>query len=627
MEKTKGKEHMKIIGRYAGGHRYLILAGRALAGVSALLTLVPYYLLWKIIKIAAEGTGLDSIKTFAWQAVALTVIALLVYIAALLCTHIAAFRVQANMRISLMKRILTLPLGVFDDEGTGRIRRIVNDSTAATETYIAHNLPDKTVAAVTPVGLCVLIFAFNWKIGLFCMIPAVIGFLCMMSMMGKGMQDKMAEYQNALEAMSSEATEYVRGIPVVKTFGQTVNSFTRFKGMIDNFGKWATDYTLMLRGPMIGFMTCINAIFLFIVIAAYVFVGSDAAPAAGDILNVMYYIIVTPLITVALTKVAYSGEAEMTLIDALSRVKTVMDIEPLPDGDKGVKTEEGSIELRNVSFRYKDAAAYAVEDVSAVIRAGEHAAFVGPSGSGKTTICELMARFFDVSSGEILIGGVNVKEIPQNRLMEMISFVFQDSRLLKTSVLENVRLSKPDASQEEVMEALKAAQCMDIIDKLPDGIHTVIGEKGTYLSGGEQQRITIARAMLKDAPILILDEATAFADPDNEAKVQAAFENMAKGKTVIMIAHRLSTVTNADRIYVMERGRIAEQGSHEDLLSQNGLYKRMYDEYTRSVEWKVCGKMLMNSSEAQNEYTSAHPGTLNESSPKGADEFSEIGGA
>ena len=627
MEKTKGKEHMKIIGRYAGGHRYLILAGRALAGVSALLTLVPYYLLWKIIKIAAEGTGLDSIKTFAWQAVALTVIALLVYIAALLCTHIAAFRVQANMRISLMKRILTLPLGVFDDEGTGRIRRIVNDSTAATETYIAHNLPDKTVAAVTPVGLCVLIFAFNWKIGLFCMIPAVIGFLCMMSMMGKGMQDKMAEYQNALEAMSSEATEYVRGIPVVKTFGQTVNSFTRFKGMIDNFGKWATDYTLMLRGPMIGFMTCINAIFLFIVIAAYVFVGSDAAPAAGDILNVMYYIIVTPLITVALTKVAYSGEAEMTLIDALSRVKTVMDIEPLPDGDKGVKTEEGSIELRNVSFRYKDAAAYAVEDVSAVIRAGEHAAFVGPSGSGKTTICELMARFFDVSSGEILIGGVNVKEIPQNRLMEMISFVFQDSRLLKTSVLENVRLSKPDASQEEVMEALKAAQCMDIIDKLPDGIHTVIGEKGTYLSGGEQQRITIARAMLKDAPILILDEATAFADPDNEAKVQAAFENMAKGKTVIMIAHRLSTVTNADRIYVMERGRIAEQGSHEDLLSQNGLYKRMYDEYTRSVEWKVCGKMLMNSSEAQNEFTSAHPGTLNESSPKGADEFSEIGGA
>lgn len=587
MEKTKGKEHMKIISRYAGGHRYLILAGRVLAGISALLTLVPYYLLWKIIKIAAEGTGLQSIKTFAWQAVALTVIALLIYIAALLCTHIAAFRVQANMRISLMKRILTLPLGVFDDEGTGRIRRIVNDSTAATETYIAHNLPDKTVAAVTPIGLCVLIFAFNWKIGLFCMIPAVIGFLCMMSMMGKGMQEKMAEYQNALEAMSAEATEYVRGIPVVKTFGQTVNSFTRFKSMIDNFGKWATDYTLMLRGPMIGFMTCINAIFLFIVIAAYVFVGSDKAPAAGDILNIVYYIIVTPLITVALTKVAYSGEAEMTLIDALSRVKNVMDIEPLQDGDKGLKPLEGSIELRNVSFRYKDAAAYAVDDVSAVIKAGEHAAFVGPSGSGKTTICELMARFFDVSSGEILIGGVDIKEIPQSRLMEMISFVFQDSRLLKTSVLENVRLSKPDASEEEVMEALKAAQCMDIIEKLPNGIHTMIGEKGTYLSGGEQQRITIARAILKDAPILILDEATAFADPDNEAKVQAAFENMAKGKTVIMIAHRLSTVTNADRIYVMERGKIVERGSHKDLLLQKGLYKRMYDEYTRSVEWKV----------------------------------------
>ncbi len=587
MGKTKSNEHMKIIGRYAGKHRLLILSGRILAGISAILTLVPYYLLWKIIKIAAEGTGLEGIKTIAWQAVSLTVLALLIYIAALLCTHIAAFRVQANMRSSLMRRILTLPLGVFDDEGTGRIRRIVNDSTAATETYIAHNLPDKTVAAVTPIGLIVLIFAFNWKIGLFCMIPAVIGFLCMMSMMGKNMQEKMAEYQNALEAMSSEATEYVRGIPVVKTFGQTVNSFTRFKSMIDNFGKWATDYTIMLRKPMIGFMTCINAIFLFIVIAAYLFVGSGSAPAAGDILNIMYYIIVTPLITVALTKVAYSGEAEMTLIDALSRVNTVMDIDPLPDGNKQVETEDCNIELKNVSFRYKDDAPYAVDGVSAVIKAGEHVAFVGPSGSGKTTICELMARFFDVSSGEILIGGANVKEIPQSRLMEMISFVFQDSRLLKTSILENVRLSKPDASEEEVMEALKKAQCMDIVEKLPKGIHTVIGEKGTYLSGGEQQRITIARAVLKDAPILILDEATAFADPDNEAKVQAAFEQMTKGKTMIMIAHRLSTVTNADRIYVMDRGRIAEQGAHNELISMNGLYKRMYDEYTKSIEWKV----------------------------------------
>ena len=587
MNKTKNNDHMKIIEQYAGGHKKLILLGRFLAGISAVITLVPYYILWKIIKIATEGKNLDTIKTLAWEAVGLTILSLLVYIVALFCTHIAAFRIQANMRSGLMRRILTLPLGVFDDEGTGRIRRIVNDSTAATETYIAHNIPDKTVAAVTPVGLLILIFAFNWKIGLMCMIPAVIGFMCMMTMMGKGMQEKMAEYQGALETMSSEATEYVRGIPVVKTFGQTVHSFTRFKKTIDDFGKWATDYTIMLRKPMIGFMTCINAIFLFIVISAYLFIGSDVTPKSADILNIMYYIIVTPLITVALTKIAYSGEAEMTLIDAVERVKSVMDIKPLSDGKGDKKPQGNSVELKDVTYRYKDGNQDAVKNVSAKIEQGEHVAFVGPSGSGKTTICELIARFFDVDSGEILLGGVNVKEISQKKLMEYISFVFQDSKLLKTSIFENVRLSKPDASESEVIKALEKAQCMDIIEKLPEGIHTVIGEKGTYLSGGEGQRIAIARAILKDAPILILDEATAFADPDNEARVQAAFEEMTKGKTMIMIAHRMSTVTNADRIFVMEQGSITEQGKHDELMALNGLYKRLYDEYTKSIEWKV----------------------------------------
>ncbi|MBQ8667291.1 MAG: ABC transporter ATP-binding protein, partial [Lachnospiraceae bacterium] len=465
------------------------------------------------------------------------------------------------------------------------IRRIVNDSTAATETFIAHQLPDKTVAAVTPVGLIVLIFAFNWKIGLICMIPAVIGFACIMSMMGKGMQEKMKEYQNALDTMSSEATEYVRGIPVVKTFGQTIHSFKRFKSSIDGFGKWSTDYTLMLRLPMTAFMTCINAIFAFIVIAAFVFAGDEVT--AGHILNIMYYIIVTPLITVALTKVAYSGEAEMTLIDALKRVDSIMEIEPLEDNNSGKMPAGHDVELKGVTYRYKDAVRDAVNNVSIKIREGEHVALVGPSGSGKTTLAELMVRFFDVTEGEILIGGVNVKEISSVELMKQVSFVFQDSRLIKKSILDNVRMAKPDASESEVLDALKKAQCMDIIEKLPKGIHTVIGEKGTYLSGGEQQRITIARAYLKDAPILILDEATAFADPDNEAKVQAAFEELSKGKTLIMIAHRLTTVMNADRIFVMDNGRCTESGSHDELMEKNGLYRRMFDEYSRSVEWKV----------------------------------------
>ena len=585
MGKTEKFDHMKLIRNYAGGHKNLITLGRCIAALSAILVLIPYYDLWKIISIAVNNEDTGRISHYAWQAVILTVASLLIYIAALLCTHIAAFRVQANMRSALMRRIITLPLGVFDEDGTGRIRRIVNDSTAATETFIAHQLPDKTVAAVTPAGLIVLIFAFNWKIGLICMIPAVIGFACMMSMMGKGMQEKMKEYQNALDTMSSEATEYVRGIPVVKTFGQTIHSFKRFKSSIDGFGKWATDYTLMLRLPMTAFMTCINAIFAFIVIAAFVFAGDEVT--AGHILNIMYYIIVTPLITVALTKVAYSGEAEMTLIDALKRVDSIMEIEPLEDSKVEKMPAGHDVELKSVTYRYKDAVRDAVNNVSIKIREGEHVALVGPSGSGKTTLAELMVRFFDVTEGEILIGGVNVKDIPSAELMKHVSFVFQDSRLIKKSILDNVRMAKPDASESEVLDALKKAQCMDIIEKLPKGIHTVIGEKGTYLSGGEQQRITIARAYLKDAPILILDEATAFADPDNEAKVQAAFEELSKGKTLIMIAHRLTTVMNADRIFVMDNGRCTESGSHDELMEKNGLYRRMFDEYSRSVEWKV----------------------------------------
>ncbi|MCR4640618.1 MAG: ABC transporter ATP-binding protein/permease, partial [Lachnospiraceae bacterium] len=401
----------------------------------------------------------------------------------------------------------------------------------------------------------------------------------------KGMQEKMKEYQDALETMSSEATEYVRGVPVVKTFGQTVHSFKRFKECIDGFGKWATDYTLSLRFPMSGFMTCINAIFAFIVIAAFVVTKNGVDNAA--ILNIMYYIIITPLVTIALTKIAYSGEAEMTLIDALKRVDKIMELKPLEEGRSDLKTTDHGIELKNVSYRYKDANRDAVNDVTLSIEPGEHVALVGPSGSGKTTLAELMVRFFDVTKGEILIGGVNVKDLSSKTLMDIVSFVFQDSRLIKKSILENVRMANPNASEAEVLEALRKAQCMDIIEKLPDGIHTVLGEKGTYLSGGEQQRITIARAFLKDAPILILDEATAFADPDNETKVQAAFEELSKNKTLIMIAHRLSTVMNADRIFVMDDGRCIESGNHEELMRKGGLYKHMFDEYTRSIEWKV----------------------------------------
>lgn len=576
---------MKVINEYAGSYKNMIMLGRLLAVLSAFVALIPFYDLWKIIKIAVDGENLSQIQPVAWQAVGITIFAMVLYIGALLCTHMAAFRVQANMRMKLMKRIMTLPLGVFDKEGTGKIRRIVNESSAATETYIAHNLPGKAVANATPVGLLVLMLAFDWKIGLLCAIPAIAGFIFLMGMMGKNMQQKMAEYQNALEIMSNEAVEYVRGVPVVKTFGQTVHSFKRFKGAIDDYSKWAIDYTISLRKPMIGFMTCINAIFVMLVFAAYIF--STGGVTSELTLNMMYYIIVTPLLTVTLTKIAYSGEQEMIVNDAIHRIDSILEMEPLCTAQKDAVPTEYSVELENIRYHYPDAANDAVHDLSIHIRAGEHIALVGPSGGGKTTTAALIARFFDVMEGSIKIGGVDVKDIPQEELMKKVSFVFQDSKLLKTTILENVRMAKPDASEAEVLAALEKAQCMDIIEKLPKGIHTVIGAKGTYLSGGERQRIAIARAILKNAPILILDEATAFADPDNEAKVQKAFEELSYGKTLIMIAHRLSTVINADRIFVLKDGTCVESGNHKELMAQNGLYSSMYAEYTKSVEWKV----------------------------------------
>jgi ATP-binding cassette, subfamily B, bacterial IrtA/YbtP len=575
--------------QYAGNFKYLTMASWGLSATSALIALLPFVYIWKIIrdvlKVAPNFHEATKLSHYGWMAVLFSVLSMIVYIGALLCSHIAAFRVQANIRSGAMHHIVTLPLGFMDGIGSGKVRKIVNESSAATETYLAHQLPDRAGAIATPIGLLILLLAFDWRLGLLSLIPNVIAFTVMSAMTGSKMKQKMKEYQNSLEQMSNEAVEYVRGIPVVKTFGQSVFSFKRFKASIDYYEKWVISYTKDLCLPMLFYTTAINSIFAVLIAATFYFTASGITNKF--LLNLLFYIIITPIITVTLNKIMYSSENKMIAEDALNRIDSVMNLKPLSEPAKPKQPVDNSVELQDVSFCYDGAKVNALNHTSLKINAGEHVALVGPSGGGKTTLASVIARFWDVNHGEVMIGGVNVKNIAKKDLMNTVSFVFQDSRLLKTSILENVRISKPDATREEVLEALKKAQCEDILDKLPNGIDAVIGTNGTYLSGGEGQRISIARAMLKNAPILILDEATAFADPDNEAKVQDAFSKLAKGKTVLMIAHRLSTVIGADCIYVLKDGEIYESGNHTELIKQSGLYLKMWNEYNSSAKWKV----------------------------------------
>lgn len=588
--KTKKQSALSRLMDIAGEHKYLVYLSWILAVLSAWIALVPFYDVWRIIKeileVKPDYANATHITAYGWQAVEFALLAMAAYIVALMCSHKAAFRVQSNMRVSMMEHIMKLPLGYVESQGTGKIRKVVNDSSAATETFIAHNLPDKAVSAATPVGLLVMMMVFDWRLGLISLIPAVIAFILMGTlMMGPKMAEDMKQYQNSLETMSAEAVEYVRGIPVVKTFGQTVFSFKRFKAAIDDYEKWTLDYTKSMMLPMIGFTTASNGIFAALIIAAYTLGGNQITTQFA--LNLIFYILITSTLTTTLMKVAYAGESQMIVEDALNRMDGIFAVSPLPQSDKKSIPKDSSISIENVTFAYDESKDNAIDGITMHVKAGEHVALVGPSGGGKTTLASLIARFWDVKSGSIRLGGADVKDIDAKELMNQVSYVFQDSKLLKMSILENVRMGRPDAGDDEVMKALQAAQCMDIIEKFPDGVNTVIGSKGIYVSGGEAQRLSIARAFLKNAPVLILDEATAFADPDNERLVQKAFENLAKDKTVIMIAHRLSTVTDADCIYVLKDGRVAESGTHDELTSKNGIYTHMWNEYNKSVNWQV----------------------------------------
>ena len=599
----KKQSNLSRLMEYAGNHKILTWLSWVLSVMSALLALVPFWYIWRIIhdilEVSPDFSQAGNVTRYGWSAVLFAVISVVVYIAALMCSHISAFRVAANIRKDLMRHITALPLGVTEKYGSGNLRRIVNNSSAATETYLAHRLPDKAGAIATPIGLLFLLLAFDWRLGILSLVPVALGFLIMMKMTGKDMERRMKEYQNALSDMSNEAVEYVRGIPVVKTFGQTIFSFKRFKATIDNYEKWVIAYTKALRLPMMFYTTAINGVFAFLIAGGILFTRGGVTKEL--LLNLIFYIVITPVIGTTLTKIMFMSEDTMIVNDAISRIDEVLNEKPLPESKVNNIPSDHSIVLEHVTYSYKvndskgdregapghDGEKNALDDISLHIKPGQTVALVGASGGGKTTLANIVTRFFDPAEGRVLIGGVDIRDIPKEALMNKVSFVFQNSRLLKASILENVRMAKPQATREEIICALKTAQCMDIIEKLPNGIDTIVGTNGVYLSGGEQQRIAIARAILKNAPILILDEATAFADPDNEVLIQQALSALSKGKTVIMIAHRLSSITDADCIYVLQDGKIAESGTHSSLIERNGIFTRMWKNYSEAAEWKI----------------------------------------
>ena len=583
----KSSDLSRLLG-YAGGRRVLTYLSWVLSAVSALVALVPFWYIWRILKevleTAPDFAAAIHIVPWGWRAVGFAVLSVLLYIAGLMCSHLAAFRIATNLRLALTEHIARLPLGQIQVSGSGKLRRTIADTAGAAETFLAHQLPDQYRAMATVAGLLVLLLAFDWRLGLLSLLPVALGFACMSTMTGKSMQEKMTEYQNALADMSNQAVEYVRGIPVVKTFGQTVFSFKKFKDTIDNYQRWTIAYTKQLRGPMTAYTLAVNSVFVFLIVGGFWLSGKGVTAAL--LLDLLFYIIITPVISLTLSKLMLMSENTMLVTDALKRMDAVLTAPALSRPEQPQSPKDSAVTFDHVTFRY-DGTKNALEDISLTIGAGETAALVGPSGGGKSTLASLAARFFDPTSGAVSIGGVNVKDMDPGQLMTTVSFVLQNRHLIQASILDNVRLGRPDASETQVMAALEQAQCMDIIEKFPQGVHTVIGSQGVYLSGGEMQRIAIARAILKDAPVLILDEATAFADPDNERKVQAALTRLAQGRTVLMIAHRLSTVTGADKIFVLEEGRLVQQGSFVQLSQSPGLFGRMWNEYQQSVAWNV----------------------------------------
>ena len=588
MKQKKQSSLARILG-YAGGHRNLTLLGCILSALSAVLGLIPYVCVWLAARDVLETwpalTGVSGSARWGWTAVWTAVISIALYFAALMSTHIAAFRTARNIRRAAMAHVLKLPLGFFTGSQSGRLRKLIDDNAGLTEDLLAHKLPDLAGTIVTPIAAVLMLFLFDWKMGLLCLLTMVLALLSMCLMMGGKNAGFFHRYQKEIERMSGEAVEYVRGIPVVKMFQQTVYSFKAFYAAIRDYSDLASQYAMSCRVGQTCFLTFINGAFALLIPAALLLAsGGDVRTV---LVNFIFYALFAPACGQMINRIMYMSEAVMEADEAVGRLDEILSQEPMENTGIEKQPADAAVSFDHVTFTYPGADRPALSDVSFAVRPGQVTALVGPSGGGKTTAASLIPRFWDADSGAVSIGGVNVKEMDTEDLMKQTAFVFQDTRLFKESLLENIRAARPDASREEVLSAAHAAQCDDILEKLPQGLDTVVGARGVYLSGGEQQRIALARAILKDAPIVVLDEATAFADPENEHQIQKAFEALIRNKTVLMIAHRLSTVQDADHIIVLSGGKIAEQGCHESLLAQHGVYAAMWEDYQRSARWKV----------------------------------------